>query len=132
MKVGIINELKYTNKQKIKDIIFELKRKYGSLVEIVSRGGNTPTDKYIKKCALEFGLQYKEFNPAHSTHNLYSAMNESFYNKPYRAFNFILRDKIFSKYVDVCFCMTENVDDPSVRTCIKQLEKNDKKFVVLS
>ncbi len=131
-KVGIIGDNEYENKIKIKEILFNLKQKYGTDVEIVSRGSIQGAERYIKKYALELGLSYKEFNPPHSTYNLYSAMNESFYNKPYKPFNFILRDKIFSSYVDVCFCLTARNNSPSIKTCLEHLDKNNKKYVIVN
>ena len=131
-KVGIIGDVEYENKIKIKEILFNLKKKYGDNVEIVSRGNAQGAEKYIKKYTLELGLNYKEFNPPHTNPNLYSAMNESFYNKPYKPFNFILRDKIFSNYVDVCFCLTSKTNAPSVKSCIEHLEKNNKKYVIVN
>lgn len=131
-RVGIIGDVEYENKIKIKEIIFNLKKKYGDNVEVVSRGTPQGAEKYIKKYTLELGLQYKEFNPPHSNHNLYSAMNESFYSKPYKPFNFILRDKIFSNYVDVCFCLTSKANSSTIKTCIEHLEKSNKKYVIIN
>lgn len=131
IKVGIIGSTIYENKIKVKEILFNLKNKYGNTVEVVSRGGTNGAEKYVKKYALEMGLQYKEFNPSHTNRNLYSAMQESFYGKPYQPFNFMLRDKMFSSYVDVCFCLTEDLNS-SVKNCIQNLDKNKKKYVILS
>ena len=38
IKIGIVGSRTYTNKQKVKDLIFEIKEKYGNEVEIVSGG----------------------------------------------------------------------------------------------
>lgn len=133
IKVGIIGSDLYENKLKIKDMIFKLKERHGDNIEIVSRGGTNGAEKYVRKYAIEFGLKYKEFNPAHTVCNLYSALNESFYNKQYTPFNFVLRDKIFSKYVDKCFCLfTENIAPKTVSTCLKYLDKNNKKYIIIS
>ena len=131
IKIGIIGSNTYENKLKIKEILFKIKQKHGSTVEIVSRGGQQGAEKYVKKYALDLGLVYKEFNPSHTNRNLYSAMNESYYNKPYQPFNFILRDKIFSNYVDVCFCLTEEPNNTTLKTCFEHLEKSKKKFVIV-
>lgn len=131
IKVGIIGTNTYENKLKIKEILYKLKQKHGENIEIVSRGNNKGAEKYVKKYALDLGLQYKEFNPSHTNRNLYSAMNESFYNKPYQPFNFILRDKIFSNYVDVCFCLSDENSPTTLKTCLEHLEKNKKKYVIV-
>ena len=38
IKIGIVGSRGYTNKKKIKDLIFEIKEKHGGNVEIVSGG----------------------------------------------------------------------------------------------
>lgn len=132
IKVGIIGSELYENKLKIKDIIFKLKQKHGDDIEIVSRGNQNGAEKYVRKYAIELGLKYKEFNPAHTVCNLYSAFSENFYGKPYTPFNYRLRDKIFSKYIDVCFCLFNETEVPkSLTTCINNLEKNKKKFIMM-
>jgi|694.fasta_scaffold24705_12 hypothetical protein len=132
-RIGLIGENTYENKLKIKNILFQLKQKHGTDIEIVSRGTLQGAEKYVKKYALDLGLQYREFNPAHTTHNLYSALNEGFYNKPYKPFNFILRDKMFVSYVDVCICLVEeNSSAKNLKTCIVLLEKSEKKYVIMN
>lgn len=133
IKIGIIGSDLYENKLKIKEIIYKLKQQHGDDIEIVSRGSTNGAEKYVRKYAIEFGLNYKEFNPAHTVSNLYSALNESFYNKKYTPFNFILRDKIFSNYIDKCFCLyTETAVPKTVSTCLKYLNKNNKKYIIIS
>ena len=53
IKVGIVGSRVYTNKKRIKDLIFEIKEKHGSDVEIVSGGQKDGADGYAKKFALE-------------------------------------------------------------------------------
>ena len=76
MKVAIIGSRTYENVRKIKDLLSDLKRKFGDELMIISGGCKDGADKYARKYALEFGIQYKEFNPAHTPRNLYSAMSE--------------------------------------------------------
>ena len=64
IKVAIIGSRTYENKTKIRDMIFLLKKTFGSKVEIVSGGAQNGADKYARKYAIELGLNYKEFNPA--------------------------------------------------------------------
>lgn len=132
-RIGVIGENTYENKLKIKEVIHQLKTKYGTDIEIVSRGTIQGAEKYIKKYTLDLGLQYTEFNPPHTNHNLYSALNEGFYNKPYKPFNFILRDKLFVNYVDVCICLVEEQSSAkNLKTCIDLLEKNKKKYIIMN
>ena len=54
IKIGIVGSRKYTDKRRIKDLIFEIKEKYGDGVEIVSGGQKDGADGFAKKYALEF------------------------------------------------------------------------------
>ena len=49
IKIGIVGSREYTDNRKIKDLIFDIKNKYGDEVEIVSGGQRDGIDGYIKK-----------------------------------------------------------------------------------
>ena len=51
IKVGIVGSRAYTNKKKIKNLIFDIKQKYPES-EIVSGGQQDGADGYAKKFAL--------------------------------------------------------------------------------
>ena len=59
IKIGIVGSRKYTDKRKIKDLIFEIKEKHGDEVEIVSGGQKEGADGLAKKFTLEFKSIYK-------------------------------------------------------------------------
>ena len=63
IKIGIVGSRGYTNKKKIKDLIFQIKEKLGDEAEIVSGGQRDGADGYAKKFALEFDMNYVEFPP---------------------------------------------------------------------
>ena len=71
IKIGIVGSRSYTDKRKVKDLIFNIKEKYGDEVEIVSGGQPKGADGLAKKYALEFGLKYVEFPPSHYNHNMH-------------------------------------------------------------
>ena len=100
MKIAIVGSRIYENKRKIRDMIFKLKQTFGDKLEIISGGAGAGADKYAKKYALELGVKYKEFNPAHTVKNLYSAMNENYYGKPYHTSQFFHRNELIAKYCD--------------------------------
>jgi predicted Rossmann-fold nucleotide-binding protein len=101
MKVAIIGSRMYENTRKIKDTLFQLKQKFGDDLIIVSGGAKDGADKFARKYALEFGIKYKEFNPAHTTKNLYSAMTDNYYNKTYHVSQFHHRNMLIAKDCDV-------------------------------
>ena len=48
IKIGIVGSRSYTDKKKVKDLIFEIKEKYGDEVEIVSGGQRDGADGLAK------------------------------------------------------------------------------------
>ena len=111
MKVAIIGSRNYENTRKIKDALFQLKQKFGDDLIIVSGGAQYGADKFARKYALEFGIKYKEFNPAHTTKNLYSAMSDNYYEKPYHVSQFHHRNLLIARDCDVMMAFIPNGDD---------------------
>ena len=83
MRVGIVGSRRYENRKKIKDFIFELRKKFGNDLIVVSGGCKNGADRYAKKYALELDVQYEEYPPFHEVHNLYCPLPERCYGKPY-------------------------------------------------
>ena len=132
-KIGIVGSREYSNKRKVKNAIFEIKKRFGDEAEIVSGGCKYGADKYAKKYALDFELRYKEFNPAHTVHNLYSAMNENYYNKEYTPKNFFHRNKLLAKYVDyVIAFIPEGTPSNGTMDTVKHAKKLGKKIVIIT
>jgi len=100
-KIGIVGSRQYTNKKKIKDFIFDLKRKYKDNVEIVSGGQKDGADGYAKKFALEFDMKYVEFPPAHYSYNQHCIKEAKHYGKPYGVWNYFKRNKEIAEYSDI-------------------------------
>lgn len=133
MKVAIIGSRKYENVRKIKDLLTDLKRKFGDELVIISGGCKDGADKYAKKYALEFGIQYKEFNPAHTPRNLYSAMSEDYYGKPYHVSQFHHRNLLIARTCDVMVALIPNgVTADGTESAIKSAKRFNKKVVILS
>lgn len=133
MKVGIVGSRQYENYRKIKDMIYKLSQRFGNDLTIISGGCPHGADKYAKKYALELGCQYKEHNPAHTVRNLYSAMNESFYNKEYKPRNFFHRNKFLAKDVDYLIAfIPDGVAAGGTADTIKHAKKFGKAVVVVT
>tara|TARA_B100001564_G_C20058372_1_gene410823 strand:+ start:7 stop:423 length:417 start_codon:yes stop_codon:yes gene_type:complete len=132
LKVGIVGSRVYENRQKIKQFIFKLKQDKGTDTIIVSGGCPQGADKYAKKYALELGLQYEEYPPAHQSHNLYCPLHERNYGKPYSVKNFFARNKqiaIHSEYV-VAF-ISRGDDAKGSMSTINYAKKFGKKYLVI-
>jgi hypothetical protein len=108
-------------------MIYKLSQKFGDDLIIVSGGCQHGADRYAKKFALELGCKYKEHNPSHTVQNLYSAMNESFYNKEYKPRNFFHRNKFLVKDIThLIVFISEGVPGSDVIDTIEQVKKLNK------
>ena len=132
MKVAIVGSRKYENRTKIKKFIFRLIERYGKEVIIVSGGCKDGADKYAKKYALELGAQYKEYPPFHEVHNLYCALPESCYSKPYNVKYFFVRNKQVAQNSDkVVAFIPQGVESKGTISTLKYAKKFGKKVMVI-
>ena len=133
MKCAIIGSREYENVRKIKDLLTDLKKRHGEELVIISGGCPEGADKYAKKYALEFGIKYKEFNPAHTPRNLHSAMSDSYYNKPYHVSQFHHRNLLIARDCDVMIALIpKGVDARGSESAINAAKRLNKKVVVLT
>ena len=133
MKVAIIGSRDYQNIRKLKDTLFNLKQKFGDSLIIISGGAQYGADKFARKYSLEFGIKYKEFNPAHTTKNLYSAMSDNYYNKPYHVSQFHHRNMLIARDCDVMMAFIPNGDNANGSiSAIKQVKKLKKPVTIIS
>ena len=132
IKIAIVGSRVYENKRKIRDMIFKLKQTFGDKLIIVSGGAQNGADKYAKKYSLELGVEYKEFNPAHTVKNLYSAMPETYYSKPYHTSQFFHRNTLIAKYCDKMICFrSEGISNGSDHA-VSEAQKYSKPVVVIN
>ena len=133
MQVGIIGSKNYENTRRIRDVLSSLKTKFGNELIVFSGGTQQGTEKYVKKYALEFNIQYREFNPAHTSHTLYSMMREDYYNKPFHGSQHAHRYMMLGRYVDnliILISPGETVD--IYKSAIDTVNKRKKKIVVMN
>ena len=132
IKIGIVGSRSYTDKKKIKDLIFEIKEKHGDDVEIVSGGQRDGADGLAKKYALEFDMKYVEFPPSHYSHNMHCIRPRGEYSKPYYISNYFKRNKQIAEYSDyiVAFIPSDYNSNGTLDT-ISHAQKLKKKVVIL-
>ncbi len=124
IKVGIVGSRQYTNKKKIKDLIFELKQGYADCVEIISGGQQYGADGYAKKFALEFDLDYIEFPPAHYSWNMHCKLPATEYNKQYYVTNYFKRNKQIAEYSDMIVAfIPEGVESKGTMNTVSHAER---------
>jgi hypothetical protein len=99
---------------------------------IVGAGGNEGANSMVRKYTLEFGLRYEEYNPSFSGYNMYSAMPESYYGKPYHFSQLHHRMKLIAERCDYMMIMTnEDTLDPVLKTAYNNVNKLKKPVVIL-
>tara|TARA_A100001201_G_scaffold118918_1_gene102486 strand:+ start:222 stop:623 length:402 start_codon:yes stop_codon:yes gene_type:complete len=133
MKVAIIGSRYYENTRKIKEALFQLKQKFGDKLIVISGGAQYGADKFARKYALEFGINYQEYNPAHTTKNLYSAMSDNYYDKPYHVSQFHHRNMLIAKACDVMMAFIPNGDNANGSlSAIKSVKKLNKPVTIIT
>jgi predicted Rossmann fold nucleotide-binding protein DprA/Smf involved in DNA uptake len=133
IKIAIIGSRVYENKRKIRDMIFKLKNTFGDKLEIISGGAQSGADKYAKKFSIEFGVTYREFNPAHTSKNLYSVMPESYYGKPYHVSQLFHRNKLIAKYCDKMIAFIDStVESKGSHHAVSMAQKHNKPVVIIN
>ena len=133
MKVAIIGSRHYENTRKIKDTVTELKKRFGVKLIVISGGAQYGADKFARKYALEFGIKYQEYNPAHTTKNLYSAMSDNYYDKPYHVSQFHHRNMLIAKACDVMMAFIPNGDNANGSvSAIKNAKKLNKPVTIIT
>ena len=133
IRVGIVGSRKYTNKKKIKDLIFELKQKPDTDVEIVSGGQRDGADGYAKKFALEFDMIYVEFPPAHYSHNMHCKLPATEYNKQYFVTNYFKRNKQIAEYSDIIVAfIPDGVESKGTMNTVSHAERLKKMVKIIN
>ena len=131
-RIAIIGSTGWQNKRKVQDTLFRLSKQFSDELTIVGAGGNEGANSMVRKYALEFGLRYEEYNPSFSGYNMYSAMPESYYGKPYHFSQLHHRMKLIAERCDYMMIMTnEDALDPVLKTAYNNVNKLKKPVVIL-
>ena len=131
MKIAIIGSRTYTNKSKMKNFMFRLRMEHTD-VEVVSGGAKDGADKYAKKFALEFDMNYVEFPPRHYTYNQHCILDRDNYGKRYHVVNFFDRNKQIAEYSDyIVAFIPEGYKSNGTLDTIGHAEKLNKKVIIL-
>ena len=131
-KVAVIGSTGWQNKRKVQQTLQELKKRFPEDLMLIGAGGAEGANSMVRKYALEFGLQYEEYNPSFSGYNVYSAMPESYYGKPYHFSQLHHRMKLIAERCDYMMIMTNEMQlDPVLQTAWSKTKKLNKPVVIL-
>jgi hypothetical protein len=131
-RIAIIGNTGWQNRRKVQETLQKLKSQFNDDLIIVGAGGNEGANSMVRKYTLEFGLRYEEYNPSFSGYNMYSAMPESYYGKPYHFSQLHHRMKLIAERCDYMMIMTnEDTLDPVLKTAYNNVNKLKKPVVIL-
>lgn len=129
MKIGITGSNKYDHKRKIKQFLFKFKDQPD--IEIVCRGNKDGADRYVKKYALEFELNYIEVPTAHTSRSLYSQLPEAYFNKPFSIRNYFIQQNIYIKQCDK-FVIFSAHGDKIINNLLNAINKVEKSIIIIT
>ena len=131
-KIAIIGNTGWQNRRKIQETLQSLKQQFQDDVSIIGAGGNEGANSMIRKYALEFVMNYEEYNPSFSGRNIYSAMPDSYYGKPYHFSQLHHRMKLLAQSCDYMMILTNEVTlDPVLKTAYNNITKLKKPVVII-
>jgi len=129
LRIGVTGSNKYEDKRKIKQFLFKFKNQSG--VDVVCRGNKDGADKYIKKYALEFGLNYIEVPVAHTSRSLYSQLPDAYFNKPFSIRNYFIQQNIYTKQCDK-FIIFGTHGDKIINNLMNAINKTEKNIIIIT
>lgn len=129
MRIGITGSNEYEDKRKIKEFLFKFKGQPNA--EVICRGNKDGADKYIKKYALEFGLNYVEVPIAHTSRSLYSQLPEAYFNKPFSIRNYFIQQNIYIKQCDKFVIFTPS-GDKIINNLLNAINKIKKNIILIT
>lgn len=132
INIGIVGSRIYLNKKRVEEVVDKCIQKYGLTNICIISGGARGADYLGKIIALEKGLKYKEYNPAHTEYNEYSGKPKDFYGKPYKVFYFFERNSFIAEDSDILFAFIpkDHVSNGTNDTISKAKKLNKPYFII--
>ena len=132
IRVAVIGNKEWQNKRKIQQVLTELKQKFKQDLILIGAGGSEGANYMIRKFALEFGIQYEEYNASYTGYNLYSALPEAYYGKKYHFSQLLDRMRILAENCDYLMILNNETNmNPQLQTAYNKVKKLNKPVVVL-
>ena len=132
MRIGVVGNKEWQNKRKIQQVLTDLKQRFSDNLIVVGAGGNEGANFMIRKFALEFGIQYEEYNASYTGYNLYSALPESYYGKNYHFSQLLHRMRLLAENCDYLVIMNNQKDlNPQLKTAYNKINKLNKPVTII-
>ncbi len=78
-RISIVGDENFRSRRRVQSYMRSLYDEYGNTAFIRTGGSDNMCENLVKKLAIEYGMGFKEYNPAYTGYRMYSAMNESYY-----------------------------------------------------
>jgi len=131
INIGIVGSRIYTNKQKVVNSIDLCIQKYGKDNICIISGGAKGADTLGREVALEKGLKYIEYNPAHEDWNEYSGKPKEWYKKPYNVGNYFERNTFIAEDSHFLFAfIPEGHISNGTNDTIEKMKKLNKPYYI--
>jgi predicted Rossmann-fold nucleotide-binding protein len=132
IKIGIVGSRKWNDREKVEKWVDACIDKYGKDLCIVS-GGAIGADTLGKLVALDKGLKYIEYNPAHTPWNEYSGKPKEFYGKAYKVGHFFERNTFIAEDSDFLLAfIPPNHQSNGTMDTVGKTEKMGKPFRIIN
>lgn len=113
----------YFREKPILEFIARLKKEFGPTCTVLGAGNEKGGDVYVRKYALLNGLPYREYNPSFMGHNMYSALEESYYGKRFHPTHQQHRYEMMIRNCDVVVFFTGDKVEPAIKFAQKYTTK---------
>lgn len=128
-KIAVTGSTMWENRVGIKDLLFDLKKRFGKELVIYSGGLKAGVDIYVRKFCMEFDIELIEVPPRHYQWN-YRCLEPSYkYGVEYKANQIYIRNELLAKTADYFFVFIDKDDSTGIFTdlvsrCNKKKKKN--------
>lgn len=133
MKIVLTGSITFEKPTIIKDFLFKLKQRNEPNITIITGARENGAEKYIRKYSIEFGFDYKEFNPAYTVRTLYSGMPTYYYNQKRMIYHDAQRDQIMITSADIIiiFIDMQTTLHKDIVNIINMVKKNKKPLYII-
>lgn len=133
VRVGIIGSFGFASEESVKALLYKLKSRFGPALIVLSGGRTSGAEYNVRKFALQFNIEYNEYNPSYSGQNAYSMEKEEYYGKNYHVSHNIHRYKQLIYRSDFIFILKEkSATDSELLQVIKFLKPKKKPFIIIN
>ena len=133
INIGIVGSRKWTNKNKVGEVVDLCIEKYDRENILIVSGGAKGADTHGREVAIEKNLLFREYNPAHTAWNQYSGKPKDWYGKDYHVGHFFERNTFIAEESDLLLAfIPTNHQSNGTQDTIKKARKLNKEVRIIN